>query len=447
MIEDLSDFDVEQSVLGLILSQHYTLDKVRDKLDVEDFHFSDHQDIFAIACRLQDEGKRPSPIEIRPILQSQWMNKETGPILVHIVSCACVPITLDSRCDTIKDFSNRRKLSIVADVLCKESHNLDLPLEEVTSKLEGILDEVSDTDEEWKTVALADVMDEVYDILESDEHQDFVPTGIENLDNIIDGLFPSRLYVIGAPPGCAKTTLALNIALNVSKSGNPVAFFNLEMANREMVPRIITNYCYENREIAYRNFARKDFSDPEMELIREARGELNRLPIIVRDEPSVTISKLRRECRKIKRKIPDLKVVVVDYIQLMKPESRYKGNKVQEVSEISRGLKLLAKELNIAVVALSQLSRSHENRDNKRPQNSDLRDSGAIEQDANVIMFNFYEHKYLSRDEPKDEKKWDEWLADVGKLEKKIEIIVDKNREGATGVAHCEYSAPAAAIR
>lgn len=443
-MSELCNFESEQGVIGLVLSHHQHLDTVRDKLSVEDFSFSEHQDIFSLCCQLQDEGKRPSPVDIRPLLQ--WSIDE-APVLAELIRNACLPMTLDQRCQTIKELANRRKLSHVSERIIEESGNLEIPLEQITASLENVLDAVSDTGEEWKTVSLADVMDDVYNLLDAQDNVDFVPTGIKAVDDIIDGFFPSRLYVIGAPPGCAKTTLALNMASNVAKAGHPVAFFNLEMANKEMIPRVITNHCYEEREIAYRNFARKDFNEVEWGLIRSARIELNKLPLVVRDDPFLTISKIRRECRKLKRKLPGLKVVFIDYLQLMGVDGKDTGNDVAKYTQISRGLKLLAKELKIAVVALSQLSRSHENRENKRPQNSDLRGSGSIEQDANCILFNYYHHKYLVRDEPKKKEDWDQWLAEIGNASGKIEIIVGKNREGAEGVAHCSYSAPAAAIR
>jgi len=441
-VTDLTSFEAEQGIIGLILSHHQHLDPVRDKLSVEDFSFSEHQDIFSLCCQLQDEGKRPSPVDIRPLLR--WPIDE-APVLAELVSNACLPMTLEQRCKTIKELSNRRKLSYVSEEVIEESGNLEIPLEQITASLENALDAVSDTGEEWKTVALADVVDEVFDVLESNDQQEFVPTGIKGLDSIIDGFFPSRFYVIGAPPGCAKTTLALNMATNIAKKGHPVAFFNLEMANKEMVPRVITNHVYDEREIAYRNFARKDFNQHEWGLIHDARKSLNALPLVLRDEPCVSISKFKRHCRSLKRKLPDLKVVFLDYLQLMEGEG--KQNDLQKYTDISRGLKLIAKELGIAVVALSQLSRGHENRDNKRPQNSDLRGSGSIEQDANCCIFNYYHHKYLVRDEPKKKEDWDQWLAEIGSAAGKIELIVGKNREGAEGVAHCSYSAQAAAIR
>jgi len=444
------NIEVEQALLGSILVNNEAAQKVLGFLSAEHFFEPVHGRIYGSILKLIDKNQIANPVILGPHFDNDEGLADVGgaKYLVRLAASAATIINVVDYGKTIYALALRRTLIEVGEDIVNNAYSDSESVSQFLEDAQNTLFALErDGGQEWRTKALTEVMNEVYDLLDTPDSVDFVPTGIQNLDAIIDGFSPSRLYVIGAPAGCAKTTLALNMALNVARQGHPVAFFNLEMANKEMVPRIITNFVFADQEIPYRNFARKDFSEGEWGLIRSAREQLNGLPLVVRDEPTVSISKLRRECRKLKRDMPDLKVVFIDYLQLMDIDGKDTGNDVVKYTQISRGLKLLAKELKIAVVALSQLSRTHENRENKRPQNSDLRGSGSIEQDANCVLFIYYHHKYLVRDEPKKKEDWDEWIAEIGRASTKIEIIVGKNREGAEGTAYCRYSAPAAAIR
>ena len=270
-----------------------------------------------------------------------------------------------------------------------------------------------------------------------------VPTGLRDLDDRLGGLHKSDLIIIAGRPGMGKTALATNISFNAAQklqdSGRKscIAFFSLEMSSEQLSTRILA----EQSRIKSNDIRRGRISDEQFDKFIETSKNISELPLFIDETPAITIAALSNRARRIKR-IHGLDMIVVDYIQLMRGTMNYKDGRVQEVSEITQGLKAIAKELSVPVVALSQLSRQVEQRDNKKPQLSDLRESGSIEQDADVVMFVYREAYYLENKEPRPATvEHAEWQAKMNEVSNLAEIIIGKQRHGPTGMLMLEFEA------
>ena len=270
-----------------------------------------------------------------------------------------------------------------------------------------------------------------------------VPTGLTDLDERLGGLHKSDLVIIAGRPSMGKTALATNIAFYAAKKNSDenkksvVAFFSLEMSSEQLSTRIVS----EQSKIKSNDIRRGKITEEEMNRLIETSRNIHELPMLIDETPAITISTLSNRARRIKR-LFGLDLIVVDYIQLMSAGSRRYDGRVQEISEITQGLKALAKELNVPVLALSQLSRAAEQRDDKRPQLSDLRESGSIEQDADVVMFVYREEYYLERKEPKlGSIEHAEWQSKMNEILGSADIIVGKQRHGPTGNVKVEFEA------
>jgi len=277
-------------------------------------------------------------------------------------------------------------------------------------------------------------------------------TGLLDLDNLLGGLHSSDLLILAARPAMGKTSLATNIAFNVATANlrdpgqprQPVAFFSLEMSSEQLATRILA----ERTNISSEKLRRGQLVDDDFGLLVQASQELERTPIYIDDTPAIPISTLRTRARRLKRQ-HGLSMIVVDYLQLMRPSPGMRvDNRVQEISMISQGLKAIAKELNVPVVALSQLSRAVEQREDKRPILADLRESGSIEQDADVVMFIFREEYYLQKAEPvqradespeKFHDRHEQWMERCEKAYGKAEVIISKQRHGPTGTVTLHF--------
>ena len=270
-----------------------------------------------------------------------------------------------------------------------------------------------------------------------------VPTGLKNLDDRLGGLHKSDLIIIAGRPSMGKTALATNIAFNAAKKiqddnkKSVIAFFSLEMSSEQLSTRILA----EQSRITSHNIRRGKLSDEEFDKFIETSKTISELPLFIDETPAISIAALSNRARRIKR-IHGLEMIVVDYIQLMRASINNKDGRVQEISEITQGLKAIAKELSVPVLALSQLSRAVEQRDQKKPQLADLRESGSIEQDADVVMFVYRESYYLEKQEPRPATvEHAEWQAKMNEVSSLAEIIIGKQRHGPTGNIMLEFEA------
>ena len=270
-----------------------------------------------------------------------------------------------------------------------------------------------------------------------------IPTGLNDLDERLGGLHKSDLVIIAGRPSMGKTALATNIAYYAAKKvlddgeakKTSIAFFSLEMSSEQLATRIIS----EQSRIKSNDIRRGKVTEEEFNRLIETSRNIHQLPLIIDETPAVTIATLSNRARRIKRKF-GLNLIVVDYIQLMSSGSRRYDGRVQEISEITQGLKALAKELNVPVLALSQLSRAVEQRDDKKPQLADLRESGSIEQDADVVIFVFREEYYLANKEPKmGTTEHMEWQSKMSEINGQANLIIGKQRHGPTGTINVEF--------
>jgi len=277
--------------------------------------------------------------------------------------------------------------------------------------------------------------------MKSDQGIIGVPTGLSDLDRKLGGLHKSDLIIIAGRPSMGKTALATNIAFYAAKNmqenneKESVAFFSLEMSSEQLSTRILS----EQARISSHEIRTGKASEDTLNRYIETSRNIYDLPLYIDETPAIAISTLSNRARRIKR-LFGLKLIVVDYIQLMRTNSNRMDGRVQEISEITQGLKALAKELNVPVIALSQLSRAVEQRDDKKPQLSDLRESGSIEQDADVVLFVYREQYYLERKKPKEGSiEFAEWQSKMSDIHGGAELILGKHRHGSTGVIHVEF--------
>ena len=268
-----------------------------------------------------------------------------------------------------------------------------------------------------------------------------VPTGLRDLDDRLGGLHQSDLIIIAGRPGMGKTALATNIAFNAAQKiqnngrKSSIAFFSLEMSSEQLSTRILA----EQSRIKSNDIRRGKISDEQFDKFLETSKNISELPLYIDETPAISIAALSNRARRIKR-LFGLDMILVDYIQLMKGTFNNKDGRVQEISEITQGLKAIAKELSIPVVALSQLSRAVEQRDDKKPQLSDLRESGSIEQDADVVMFVYRQSYYLKSKEPRPATvEHAEWQAKMNEVSHLAELIISKQRHGPTGNITLEF--------
>jgi replicative DNA helicase len=285
-----------------------------------------------------------------------------------------------------------------------------------------------------------------------DSHVTGVTTGLRDLDRKLGGLQKSDLVILAGRPSMGKTALATNIAFSAAralhdtggKEGSAVAFFSLEMSNEQLATRLLG----EHSNVPSDKIRRGEIKQDDFSKFLEATKVLSRVPLFIDDTPGLTVAALRTRSRRLKRLVPSLGMIVIDYLQLLRGGSRREENRVQEISEITRGLKGLAKELELPVLALSQLSRAVENREDKRPQLADLRESGSIEQDADVVMFVYREEYYHTRSEPSrrqdesDEKynhRYERWQQRGEEVRNVAEVLIAKQRHGPIGTVQLHF--------
>ena len=392
-------------------------------------------------------GQQASPTTLRHFFEQDDSLAAVGgaQYLMELATSVFSTINAAEYGQTIRDLHMRRELITLGEHVVDEGYRLDIDvsaMDQIETTEQSLYDLATTGESERGYVSLVDAAKNAVEMAEQalrrDGHVVGVATGLKDIDGKLGGLHPSDLLIVAGRPSMGKTALATNIAFNAAQAGNTVLFFSLEMSSEQLATRILS----EQSEIPSDRIRRGDIKDDEFQRVVVASQELHRTPLFIDDTPALSVSALRTRARRLKRK-NDLSLIVVDYLQLMQSGlARRNDNRVQEISEITRGLKTLAKELNVPVLALSQLSRQVENRDNKRPQLADLRESGSIEQDADVVMFIFREEYYLQKDEPvrdfeeenaKFDDKYERWQVKKAEVENIAEVIVAKQRHGPVG--------------
>jgi replicative DNA helicase len=456
------NIEAEQSLLGAILVNNDAFYRVSDFLEGKHFYEPIHQTIYETSSSLIRMGKIATPVTLKTFLpaDTDLGGMTVGQYLARLAAEATTIINAQDYGRTIYDLALRRDLIGIGEDMVNVAYDAPvdfLPRAQIEDA-ERRLYELAETGRydggfQRFSQALTVAVDMAAKAFQRDGKLSGIATGLRDLDSKMGGLQPSDLIIVAGRPGMGKTSLATNIAYNIARAykselqadgttkavnGGAVGFFSCEMSGEQLATRILA----ERTGIPSSSIRRGGISELDFEKIRECSIELQSLPFYVDETGGLSISQLTARARRLKRQ-KGLDLVVVDYIQLLQGSGkRGNDNRVQEVTEITTSLKALAKELNVPVVALSQLSRQVESRDDKRPQLSDLRESGSIEQDADVVLFVFREEYYLANKEPRPgTPEHEKWQIDMGFAHGKAEVIIGKQRHGPTGTVELHFEA------
>lgn len=427
------NIDAEQSVLGSILLDPDAIVSVMEFLTPEDFYRVNHQVIFTAMIELNNES---APIDVLTVSERLNQNKQlenAGGQLYLLELAEKVPTAanVEYYSKIVSEKSTLRKLIRTSTDIAKDAYGETDELAVVLDRAERSILEVSETRNKAGFVDITTVLNEAYLSLEERMKNTGeitgIPTGYMDLDRMTSGLHSDELIILAARPSVGKTAFVLNIAKNVAtKSNETVAIFSLEMGAESLVNRML---CAEG-SIDASNMRNGHLTEEELRSYFVASGTLSKAPIYIDDTPGIRVSEIRAKCRRLKQERDNLGLIVIDYLQLIEGNGR--ESRQQEVSEISRNLKKLAKELSVPVIALSQLSRGVEQRQDKRPVMSDIRESGSIEQDADIVAFLYRDDYY--RQEPDED-------GNIPETESNniIEVIIEKNRSGPRGTVELMF--------
>ncbi|MGZ8300704.1 MAG: replicative DNA helicase [Rhodoplanes sp.] len=456
------NIEVEQALLGAILVNNEAFYRVSDFLNPEHFFEPIHQRIYELAGGLVRAGKVATPVTLKTFLPADLdvAGLTASQYLARLAAEATTVINSEDYGRTIYDLALRRALIGIGEEMVNEAYDapVDSAPRDQIETAERSLYELAETGRydggfQRFAQALTTAVDMAARAYQRDGRLSGVATGLRDLDRMMGGLQPSDLVIIAGRPGMGKTALATNVAYNVARAwrgdvrpdgrivsanGGIVGFFSLEMSAEQLATRIIS----EQTEIPSYRIRRGEIDPSDFDRIAEAAREMETIPLYIDETGGLSIAQLAARARRLKRQ-RGLDVMVVDYIQLLQGSTRRAvEGRVHEVTEITTNLKALAKELNIPVVALSQLSRQVENRDDKRPQLSDLRESGSIEQDADVVMFVFREEYYLKNREPRaGTEEFFKWQSEMEAVHGRAEVIIGKQRHGPTGSVALQFKA------
>ena len=452
--------EAEQALLGAILINNDAYDRVSDYLRPDHFVQEIHRRIFELAGSLIRGGKLASPITLRTFLGEHDVNGLSVPqYLARLATEATTIINANDYGRMIHDLAIRRELILIGEDTVNVAYDapVDQSPRDQIEEAERRLYQIAENGRyEGGFVRFSDALKTAVDLAarayERDGGLSGVATGMSDLDFKMGGLQASDLIIVAGRPGMGKTALATNIAFNIARAyrgqvradgvneavdGGIVGFFSLEMSAEQLATRIIA----EQSGVSSSKIRRGDITENEFHHVREAMVQMQSIPFYIDQTGGISIAQLTARARRLKRQ-RGLDVLIVDYVQLLSASKSKSDNRVQELTEITMGLKSLAKELNIPVVACAQLSRAVEQRDDKRPQLSDLRDSGSIEQDADVVLFVYREEYYLKNKEPRpgsDEHA--DWMNQMERAHGRAEVIIGKQRHGPTGMVELQFEA------
>ena len=448
------NIEAEQALLGTILVNNDVYEQVAHSLKSSHFFEPLHQKIFEIISNKIQKNSLASPVTIKSYFENDPSLEELGgsSYLVKLAGLSISSFVAKDLAKIIEDNSKRRNLINLAKEISSKASKVELendPEEQITEAEQAlyILSEQGKVERGWQPfISATNEAIKIANIAyQRDGQLSGLSTGLVDLDKKLGGLNPSDLLIIAGRPSMGKTALATNIAFDIAKKSiitnnderdiNTVGFFSLEMSSAQLAARILS----ESSKVPSDQIRRGEMTEEEFKRFVKSAQLLEKCPLFIDDTPALPISAIAARSRRLKR-TQGLDLLIVDYLQLVRPSST-KESRVNEVSEITQGLKAIAKELNIPVIALSQLSRQVENREDKRPQLSDLRESGSIEQDADVVMFVFREEYYKEREKPGDHdvEETIKWQEEMSNLHGKAEIIIGKQRHGPIGTVELSF--------
>jgi replicative DNA helicase len=411
--------EAEEALLGAVLLDSNTFLNVASFLDPDDFFLKRHEYVWIALGRLQERNDPMDYVTVSQELRDMTVLDEIGgqAFLTYLVNNTPSSVHAEVYGRLVERAAIRRKMLVATDEIRKLALDEEMPIDRVISDAEQALFTVSDSQVKREFVPMWQAVSEYYDemekLLAAGTGLIGVPTGFKALDGLLGGFQKSDLIVFAGRPGMGKTSFLLTVALNIARFGARVALFTMEMGVEQMVQRLISM----ETGIRMQQLRTADLSAREHSRFTEAVGRIANLPIFIDDTPGITPIEMRTKCRRLQHEY-GLDLVMVDYMQLMSAGKAYENNRVQEISYISRSLKELARELNVTLLSAAQLSRAVEQRQDKRPQLSDLRESGSIEQDADAVMF-------LYRDEV--------YNPETTEFPNQADVILSKHRHGPTG--------------
>ncbi len=453
------NIEAEQQLLGAILTNNDVYDRIAATVQAEHFYDPVHQRIFEIAAARIQKNALASPVTLKAFLEDDAGLKELGgpSYLVRLAGAAISAFAARDYAQMIYDLAVRRELIALGRDISAKAAKVEVssePKEQIVEAEQRLyaLAEQGQAERGFQSFlkAVTDAVNVANAAYQRDGGLAGISTGLIDLDKKLGGLHPSDLLILAGRPSMGKTSLATNIAFNIAKAykkgrlpdggegaveGGVVGFFSLEMSAEQLAARILS----EASEVPSEQIRRGDMTEAEFRRFVEAAKSLEACPLYIDDTPALPISQVAARARRLKR-THGLDVLMIDYLQLLKGTGK-NDNRVNEVSEITQGLKAIAKELNIPVIALSQLSRQVESREDKRPQLSDLRESGSIEQDADVVMFVYRDEYYKEREKPGDHEleKMAQWQTIMESVHGKAEVIIGKQRHGPIGSVELSF--------
>ncbi len=444
-----NNIEAEQSVIGSVLLSNEIFDEVNTIISNKNFYDPMHQKIFSAIESLIYKGMLANPITLKNYFENEKDEINVPEYLVKITKFSTSARQAIEYSKIIYDMYVRRELIKISETTIDiaKLNDLENTGQKIIENSEKLLFDLAEKGSFNSSIVKFDeamklTIEMASNAYKNEEGIVGVPTGLRDIDDRLGGLHQSDLIIIAGRPSMGKTALATNIAFNAAsklqdkQKKSSVAFFSLEMSSEQLSTRILA----EQARIKSNDIRRGKISEEQFDKFIETSKNISELPLFIDETPAISVAALSNRARRIKR-IHGLDLVVVDYIQLMRAVNT-KDGRVQEISEITQGLKALAKELAVPVVALSQLSRAVEQRDDKKPLLSDLRESGSIEQDADVVMFVYREAYYLERKEPRPATvEHAEWQAKMNEVSNLAEVIIGKQRHGPTGNVSLEFEA------
>ena len=453
------NIEAEQALLGALLVNNDALQYIGDQLKCEHFHEPLHARIFDAIQKFSTKGLIANPVTLKHYFDQDEALSDIGggAYLAKLAAAAVTVINISDYSKMIHDLALKRQLILIGGEVVNTAYQqqIEIPaIEQIESAEQQLFNlSMAGTGDKGFRAIRHSIVNAIKQAEHAFMHQGVVgiSTGLNDLNNMLGGLQRSDLLILAGRPSMGKTALAVNVAYNAAlslvqdakakgltaKEAGSVGFFSLEMSAEQLTIRMLSSASEINSsKIIHGKISQDDFA----KLVRTS-NEMSTLPFFIDDTPALSIGSLRARARRLKR-MHNLKLIVVDYLQLLRGSTAAsQANRVQEVSEITQGLKAIAKELDLPVIALSQLSRAVEQREDKRPLLSDLRESGSIEQDADVVMFIYREEYYLSRSMPsmEDDKKFQKWQEDMNRVMNVSEVIVAKHRNGAIGTVKLRF--------
>ncbi len=443
-----NNIEAEQAVIGSILVTNEIFDEINTIISNINFYDPMHQKIFSAIENLIFKGMLANPITLKNYFKDEKDDLDVPEYLVKITKFSTSVRQAIEYSKIIYDMFVRRELIKISEdtIDTAKINDLNTSGQNIIENSERLLFDLAEKGSFNSSLikfdeAMRQTIEMASAAYKNEEGIVGVPTGLRDLDDRLGGLHQSDLIIIAGRPGMGKTALATNIAFNAaqklyeSRKKSSIAFFSLEMSSEQLSTRILA----EQSRIKSNDIRRGKISDDQFDKFIETSKNISELPLYIDETPAISIAAMSNRARRIKR-LFGLDMIIVDYIQLMKGSYNNKDGRVQEISEITQGLKAVAKELSIPVLALSQLSRAVEQRDDKKPLLSDLRESGSIEQDADVVMFVYRESYYLKSKEPRPATvEHAEWQAKMNEVSHLAELIISKQRHGPTGNINLEF--------